>query len=114
MFLESMTWKEVQTRILDSMDFLDRNTARNFSEWQKKVKRLRPLPLRFYKTVKNGHKDEFLLLGCSEDGKHLATGIYAISNTIKGKEFAKVDIDPYDDFPRDRVTTHFLQVSVRF
>lgn len=109
MFLENMTWKQVLSRILANEDFLQRNHDRLVSEWCKTIKRVRPLPLCFCKSIKSHDKDEFLVIANSLDGKELGTATLAAMPTEKGKSYIICDRIDDSDFLRDKLTPHFIK-----
>jgi len=85
MFLETMSWEQLKNRIRDCSEFVYRNADRNFGEWEKLIRKQRPLPLYFYKSAKDKQKNEFLFVGHSKDGRTLYTAIFTVIQTAKGK-----------------------------
>lgn len=104
-----MTSSQVQKRIEANTDFIERNEQRQFTEWRKAMKRIRPLPLCFCRAVKSHDKDEFLIVANTYDAKDLLYATFAVVPYDNAKAYIIVDPNMPPEVPMDIVTPHFIK-----
>lgn len=109
MFLKGMTSSQMYKRIEANTDFIERNEQRQFAEWRKAMKRIRPLPLCFCRAVKSHEKDEFLIVANTYDAKDLLYATFAVVPYNNAKAYVLIDPNIPSKVMMDMVTPHFIK-----